>query len=202
MDSSLSDTVTRLLGAARDGDAEALNALFPLVYDELHGLAHQRRRQWRGDNTLNTTALVHEAYLKLVDQSKANFAGRVHFLKVASTAMRHILINYAERRQALKRGGGVQKLPLDEHRALAEGAIGLSRAQADDLMALDDALRALEAISERQSRIVECRFFGGMTNEETAEALGISTATVKRDWRLARAWLFRQMRTDLLPPAA
>ncbi|MEM1044125.1 MAG: sigma-70 family RNA polymerase sigma factor [Bacteroidota bacterium] len=183
------ETVTALLSAWTSGEQDAANALMPLVYDELHRLAHRQLRRERSDHTLNTTALVHEAYFKLVRIDRIAWQGRAHFLALAATAMRQVLINYAERRSAQKRGGSQTPRSLD----------GLAvpnpeqDASLDDLLALDTALTQLEALDARQARVVECRFFGGMTVEETAEALGISPATVKRDWTLSRAWLNREL---------
>ena len=194
-------SVTTLLEAVREGDRAALNALFPVVYDELHALAHRRRQNWQGDYTLNTTALVHEAYLKLIDQTRAEYASRAHFFAVAARAMRHIQINYAKYRRRKKRGGDVQKIPLDELSRLFAEETPLTDDSAETLVALDEALERLETVSERQSRIVECRFFGGMTIDETAEALGISPATVKRGWAMAQAWLHREMQPPDEPPA-
>lgn len=193
MSSSPQETVTVLLRAVQEGNREALNALFPLVYDQLHALAKQKRQQWHGDYTLNTTALVHEAYLKLADPAQADWKSRAHFFAVAARAMRHILIDYAEQRRALKRGGDVEKVSLEEQKAVMEGAVVLSMGQADRLVALGEALEKLERGNERQGRVVECKFFCKMTNEETAEALGVSVGTVKRDWMLAKAWLHREV---------
>lgn len=183
--------ITRLLQAVRRGERQALDDLFPLVYEELRALARGQRSRWHGDLTMNATALVHEAYLKLVDQDAIASESRGHFFAVAAKAMRHILCNYARDRQRLKRGGGA------EHVAMADGLeaprVDLSEASADELAALDSALQRLEQSDERQSRIVECRFFGGMSIDETAAALGLSPATVKRDWALARAWLYREV---------
>ena len=187
------ETVTKLLNAAREGDRAALNGLFPLVYDELRVVAQRQRRNWHGDFTINTTALVHEAYIKMADQSQVDWQNRAHVFGVAARAMRQILIDYARRRRAQKRGGDIDKTSFDEMK-LIEGKITLSDERADALVTLDEALKRLEKISERQSRIVECRFFGGMTIEETAEAVGISTATVKRSWNLAQVWLFQEMK--------
>jgi RNA polymerase sigma factor (TIGR02999 family) len=186
-------TVTQLLGRLHDGDRAALDALLPLVYDELHALARRQRRRWRGDYTLHTTALVHEAYLKLADQERLGAESRAHFFAIASKAMRHLLCNYARDRRRQKRGGDVPKLSLNEARAVSDVGPDLSDEQADTLAALDDALRRLETHDERQGRLVECRFFGGMTIADTAEALGVSPATVKRDWVLAQAWLHREL---------
>ena len=178
--------VTQLLHAAHGGDQEALNRLFPLVYEELHRRAHQQRYRWHGNDTLNTTALVHETYLKLINQGEVRWNSRAHFFAVAAKAMRHILINYAERQQAAKRGGNHTKLPADGVPLVADDAI-------DELVALNDALERLEQVSERQCRVVECRFFAGLPIEETATALDISPATVKRDWQQASAWLYRAL---------
>jgi RNA polymerase sigma factor (TIGR02999 family) len=188
--------ITGLLQAVERGDREALNDLFPLVYDELRSLARQQRRRWHGDITLDTTALVHEAYLKLAGQQQLPPDGRAHFCAVAAKAMRHILCNYARDRSRKKRGGGVQHLRLEPGHELV-GDLQLSGAQTDELAALDDSLRALEGIAARQARVVECRFFGGMSLEDTATALDVSSRTVKRDWTFARAWLRREMHLRL-----
>jgi RNA polymerase sigma factor (TIGR02999 family) len=182
--------VTVLLRAAAEGDPLALDRLFEAVYGELKRLAQSHRRKWSGDYTLNTTALVHEAYLKLVRQSEVSWADRGHFYAVASRAMRQILVTYAERRRAAKRGGGAEPLSLDEVNPVAPDA-------AEEILALDEALRRLAALEERQSRVVECRFFAGMPVKETAEVLGLSPATVKRDWALASAWLRREISVTL-----
>lgn len=185
-------TVTRLLGEVRGGDRHALGELFALVYDELQLLARRQRRRWNGDYTLNTTALVHEAYLKLVDQSRIGVESRAHFFALASRAMRHILCNYARAKRARKRGGDLERVPLDDQQVPAGRA-----APPDEtsvlLAALGDALRRLEELEPRRARVVECRFFGGMTVEETATALGVSPRTVKRDYAMAQAWLQREL---------
>ena len=189
-DSPLS--VGRLLDELRGGNQAAFDELFPLVYDELRGLAGRQRRRWEGDETLDTTALVHEAYLKLAGQSAPEWRSRAHFLAVAATAMRQILIDYAKRKSAAKRGGSRAHVPLDDIEAALQGP---SAGAADGILAaLDDSLRRLGQANARQMRIVECRFFGGMSVEETAEALRISPATVKRGWALAQAWLYRDLR--------
>jgi RNA polymerase sigma factor (TIGR02999 family) len=185
-------TVTRLLEQLDGGHRSALDQLFPLVYCELRALAHSHRQRWFGDETLGTTALVHEAYIKLVGQQRLGARNRAHFLATAAQAMRHILSNYAEARRRLKRGGGVQKVSLDAM-DVAPAAIDLSDNQAEMLEALDIALRKLEQTNARLSRVVECRFFAGMSIADTAAALDSSPATVKRDWVLARAWLYREM---------
>ena len=194
---SQQDEVTRLLEALHRGDHAALDRLFPLVYEELRAVAHGQRQRWQGDHTLDTTALVHEAYLKLVDQSRASWENRAHFLATAARAMRQILINYARDRRALKRGGDQPKLSLDELSEGLGGAAVLSDGNAELLIALDAALTRLEQVNARQSRIVECRFFGGLTIEETAAALGISTASVSRGWALAQVRLFQEVQREL-----
>ena len=191
------DRVATLVEAVAAGDREALDALFPLVYDELGRLAHQQRRRWDGDFTLTTTALVHEAYLKLAGQRQLPAGSQAHFLAIASRAMRHILCNYARDRRRQKRGGGRPHVPLEQADAADRTALDLSDDQADRLAGLDEALRRFEAIAERQCRVVECRFFGGMSVEETAAALGVSPRSVKRDWAFARAWLLREMQVTL-----
>jgi RNA polymerase sigma factor (TIGR02999 family) len=178
--------ITAVLEAVRSGDRAAVDQLFKAVYDELQSIAHKQRLRWEGDETLNTTALVHEAYVKLVDHQEANWKDRAHFYAVAATAMRHILINYAERRMAAKRGGGAPHAALEDSNPVAEEA-------AEDLLALGAALDALGELDSRQSRVVECRFFAGLGVRETAEALGVSTSTVERDWSVARAWLRRAL---------
>lgn len=185
-------TVTRLLQKLQGGDRSVFDDLFARVYEEMHAQAHHQRKRWHRDYTLNTTALVHEAYLKLVDQTQAEWNSRAHFLSVASKAMRHILIDYARRRRAQKRGGDQPKLSLGAMEGAVQDKLALSEERAATLLSLDEALDRLAQLSERQSRIVECRFFGGMTVEETATALEISPATVKRGWTAAQAWLQRE----------
>ena len=185
-------TVTRLLADFEKGDRAALEALFPIVYDELRLLAHRQRGRWNGDTTLGTTALVHEAYLRLVDVDRIGATSSVHFLRVAAMAMRQILCNHARDQKALKRGGDSPKVPLDEIGDKLVPA-GFGDGQAEMLTDLDDALRRLEKADPRLAEVVECRFFGGLTIDDTAKALGTSPATVKRDWALARAWLFREL---------
>jgi RNA polymerase sigma factor (TIGR02999 family) len=194
---SQQDEVTRLLDALQHGDRAALDRLVPLVYEELRALAHGQRQRWQGDHTLDTTALIHEAYLKLVDQSRVSWESRAHFLATAAKAMRHILINYARDRRAQKRGGDQPKLSLEELSEGMEGTAVLSDDRAELLIALDAALTKLERVNERQSRIVEYRFFGGLTIEETAAALGISTASVSRGWALAQVRLFQDVQRAL-----
>ncbi|HIG75890.1 MAG TPA: sigma-70 family RNA polymerase sigma factor [Bacteroidetes bacterium] len=179
--------VTALLADLRSGDSDAVDAILPHVYGELQDLARRQLRGERDGHTLNTTALVHEAYLKLVRQDRADWQSRAHFLGVAALAMRRILINYAKKRKAEKRGGGAVLATFEE------GAVGRV-ARTDELLALDEALDRLAERSERQARVVELSFFGGLTQPEIAEALGVSEITVRRDWRMARAWLSHELR--------
>ena len=183
-----SATVTDLLRAVEQGNRDALDALFRLVYDELSALARRQRRLWHGDLTLNTTALVHEVYLKVVDQKQFPAESRAHFFGVAAKAMRHILCNYARDRSRMKRGGRAPHVTLDPAHDVA-APLSLSDEQSETLAALDEALQSFARIAERQARVVECRFFGGMDVDDTAAALGISPRTVKRDWTFALAWL-------------
>lgn len=182
--------ITVLLREAADGDRAALDRAFDQVYGELRRLAGSQRRRWEGDYTLNTTALVHEAYVKMVGSNSARFNDRSHFLAVAARAMRQILVNYAERRRAARRGGGAPHVELDER----VGEFNpLTHEAAVEVLALHEALGRLAELNERQARVVEARFFGGLDLEGTAKAVGISLATVKRDWALASAWLHREL---------
>jgi RNA polymerase sigma factor (TIGR02999 family) len=180
-----SEPVTQLIRKWRAGDQEALQALIPLVYNELHRLARHYLRGERPDHTLQSTALVHEAYLRLVDQGPFQIQNRPHFVAVAARLMRQILVDHARGHRAAKRGDG-SKLALDD-------AMDFPQAQTVDVIALDDALTDLSRLDERQGRIVELRFFGGLSIEETAGVLGISPATVKREWAAARAFLASEM---------
>lgn len=188
------EKVNRLLERVREGDRAAFDELFPLVYERLRDLAHRRRSGWKDNETLNTTALVHEAYLKLAKQDELEWRNRSQFLAVASKAMRHILIDHARGLRTAKRGGGRAPLPLDEMRHALRSPEGMKEERAEALVALDTSLGRLESHNRRQSRIVECRVFGGMTIKDTAEALGISPATVKRGWSMAVAWLYCDMK--------
>lgn len=181
--------VTELLQRWGDGDRAAFDQLVPIVYDRLRRLAHERRRGERSDLSVNTTALVHEAYLKLVDLRHARFRDRAHFLAMASRVMRRLLVDHARARKAGKRGHATALLELDE-------ALWISDENAAALTDLSDALERLEAIDPRVSQVLEHRYFGGLTLEETAEALGVSLATVKRDLRFARAWLTAELNAD------
>ena len=183
------DDITLLLGQVRDGEPGASERLLPLVYHELHRIAEAHMRRERPDHTLQATVLVNEAYMRLVDQSRAQWNDRRHFLAVAATAMRRILVNHAKARGRLKRGGGRERVGLD-------GVATFDAEPVIDLVALDEALDRLAAFDERKSRVVEYRYFGGLAIDETALLLDISPATVKRDWEMARAWLLRELTTD------
>ena len=179
--------ITGLLIDWGKGDQEAFNDLMPMVYDELRRLASRYLRHERRGHTLQTTALVHEAYLKLVEQKHASWENRVQFFAAAAKVMRHILVDYARSRRAFKRGGDFCRLSLDE-------AVLSSEEKDADLLTLNEALNSLAAIDTQQSRVVELRVFGGLTVEETAEVLGVSPRTVKREWSMAKAWLHKQMK--------
>ena len=179
-------SITALLQAARDGDPVVLDQLVPLIYEELREMAHRHLAREQGHATLHTTALVHEAYLRLADQAQATTRGRAYFFAAAAQAMRRVLIDRARRRNAQKRGSGAARLSLDEHQITVDSF-------ATDLLDLDRALDALAARNPRQAQVVECRFFGGMRIEETAEALGVSAKTVQNDWMVARAWLYHTL---------
>lgn len=181
--------LTQLLRKSKDGDESALNALFPLVYDELRKLASIRMRAERDDHTLDPTALVHEVYMRLVDQRSVDWNNRLHFFGLASEMMRRILVTYAVAKKAGKRGGEVIHLELDS-------AIDFAGRQSLDFIDLDEALNDLAQFAPRQARVVELRFFGGLTNDEAAEFLGVDERTVKRDWRAAKAWLFDRLRKN------
>jgi RNA polymerase sigma factor (TIGR02999 family) len=183
------EDLTGLLNDWSNGDQDALNRLMPLVYEELHRLASRYLRHERVGHTLQTTALVHEAYLKLVDQKKANWQSRIQFFAAAAKVMRHVLVDYARSRQAAKRGGAYCRLSLDE-------ATVSSQEKDADLLSLNEALNHLSEIDPQQSRVVELRVFGGLTVEDTAQALGISPRTVKREWSMAKAWLHQQIKKE------
>ena len=174
--------VTELLAAWGDGDQAARDELMPLVYEELRRLARRCMNRERAGHTLQTSALVHEAFLRLVDQKNVRWQDRAHFFGIAARLMRQILVDYARRRGYAKHGGGGRRVPLDE-------AVVVSEERAAEVMALDDALKRLAEIDPRKSQVVELRFFGGLSIEETAEVLGVSEGTVRRDWALAKAWL-------------
>ncbi|MFQ5638366.1 MAG: sigma-70 family RNA polymerase sigma factor [bacterium] len=179
--------ITKLLIELSGGHRDVVDQLIPLVYEQLRVIAQRQLRGERNDHTLNATALAHEAYLKLVDQTRVNWQNRAHFYAIAAQAMRRILINYAHKRSAEKRGGGELLVTFDEGAMMRE-------TRPEELLALDEALSDLEKLSERQGKVVEYRFFGGLTHEEIAEVLEVSVPTVRRDWRVARAWLSRELK--------
>jgi RNA polymerase sigma factor (TIGR02999 family) len=179
---------TTLLLEWRDGSRDALDRLFPLVYEDLRHRASRALRGERDDHTLTTTALVHETYLKLLDVTRVRIQDRAHFLALAATAMRRVLVDYARHHRAQKRGGGAAPVPLT-----ADGAVVVSADRAEQMLSLDEALERLTRINPRHARMVELRFFGGMTVEQTAEALDLATSTVKLDWQKAKEWLYREL---------
>jgi RNA polymerase sigma factor (TIGR02999 family) len=185
MDTS-AQSISQLLQRWSDGDGEALDQLTPLVYGELRLMARRYMRRQASGHTLQTTALIHEAYLRLVGQEEKRWENRAHFFGVAAQAMRHILVDYARARNMAKRGGGALQVSLDE-------ALTIGPDPGADLVALDDALTALAKLDERQSQVVELRFFGGLTEEEIGQVLKVSARTVRSDWRLARMWLLREL---------
>jgi RNA polymerase sigma factor (TIGR02999 family) len=180
--------VTVLLDAWRKGDPDALNRIMPLVYAELHRIARRAWSQQQHNNTLQPTALINEAYLKLANAENASFTDRCHFFAVACSAMRQILVNHAKSRLTDKRGGARPSISLEEVQPVHQ--------EAAEIVALHEALEALQTVDARKSKIVEMRYFGGLSIEETAEALGVSVRTVNRDWRLARSWLIREMNRE------
>lgn len=190
MDKSVSPrrTITRMLQEWNDGKREAINDLMPLVYDELHRQAKRYLRRERANHTLQTTALIHEAYIKLIGQRNVEWEGRTHFYAIAAQAMRRILVDHARTQKREKRGGDNIALPLDDAMQIAG-----KEEKTVDLIALDEALTRLAARDERQARVVELRYFADLSLEETAAALGISRATVALDWSMAKSWLFREL---------
>ena len=186
MDKNQPPDVTTLLLAWNSGDREALDRLMPLIYNELRRLARRYMRSENPGHSLQATALVNDLYVRLIDQKRVNWQNRAHFFGAAAQIIRRLLVDHARARHRLKRGGGALKVELNE-------ALSASQPIQMDLIALDDALHRLAVMEPQQSRIIELRFFGGLSTEETAEALNISPATVKRDWAFARAWLYREM---------
>ena len=184
--SSSTHQVTDLLLAWGEGDQTALERLVPLVYEELHRLARRHMRSERSGHTLQTTALVNEAYLRLIDSSRVRWQNRAHFFAVAAQLMRRVLVDFARSRHNLKRGGAA-------HRVTFEQALEVAEERSADFLALDEALDALAALNLRQAQVVELRYFGGLSEAETAEVLKVSVPTVKRDWRLAKVWLLREL---------
>ncbi len=189
MDTPSANEITERLIAWGNGDAAALNELIPVVYQELRRMAGHYLRLENPGHTLQPTALVHEAWLRLIDQTRVNWRNRSQFFGVAAQMMRRILVDHAKTKHREKRGGDAVKLSLDD-------VIYLSRERASALLALDDALDALEALDERKSRVVELRYFGGFSVEETAQILEVSPETVMRDWKMAKAWLYQQIRRE------
>ena len=182
--------ITVLLKQINEKGTESIDRLIPIVYQQLKAIANNQMRNERSNHTLSSTALVHEAYLKLIDQKNVSWQNRAHFFAISAQAMRRILINHAHKKMAVKRGGDQAFVTLDEYNA------GGVRARAEEFIELDRALEKLTELDERQARIVELRYFGGMTNREIAEVLKISEATVQRSWSVARAWLKREMSTQ------
>ena len=178
--------LTQLLVAWSDGDQKALDELFPLVYDELRQMARRQMRRERPGHTLRTTALVNDAYLRLVDQRQVRWQNRAHFFAIAAQMMRRILVDHARAKRYEKRGGGAVHVPIEEAAVLAHG-------KEAEVIALDEALQALAEVDPRRSRVVELRYFGGLSNEEIAEVLKVSPNTVTRDWNMARAWLYQEL---------
>ena len=181
-------TPTKLIREFSEGDSSALNELFEMIYDELHVVARRQRNRWNGMETMNTMALIHETYLKLWQHQPDRIENRRHFLAIAAKAMRQILINYAEKRSAVKRGGDLNRVTMDEMNLVADDEA------AGELLEMDEVLNRLEKTSPRQSKVFECRFFGGMTVEDTAFALNISPATVKRDWQTACNKIYNELK--------
>lgn len=179
-------SVTELLAKARSGDSSALANVFPLIYEELRRLAQIQIKREPDGHTLSPTALVHEAYMRLIDYTRMEWNGRAHFMAVAATAMRRILVEHARGHRSLKRGGALQRVSIESVQLGTEE-------RAELLIAVDDALSRLKEIDPRQAQVVECRFFGGMTEEETADALGIGLRTAKRDWAKAKVWLHKEI---------
>lgn len=192
------ETVTRLLRSCQAGDKEAVNKLLPLVYDEMCNIAHQKLRFERDGHTLDTTALVHEAYFKLIDHEEVEWQSRAHFLAISALAMKRILINYAKRRNAVKRGGEYSKADIEMDEIAGKTEM-MSDSMADELLVLDKALKRMEDFNKRGSRVVEYHFFGGLTWKEISEVMGIAPVTVRRAWYAARLWLRRELKKADLP---
>jgi RNA polymerase sigma factor (TIGR02999 family) len=190
-----SNELTDLLVEWQRGDSEALDRLTPLVYDEIRRIAHRYVQRERQGHTLQTTALVNEAYLRLASQQQINWHNRTHFFAVTAQVMRHILIDYARRRQYVKHGGDAQRVSFDAALETEEAAL-MSRPRAAELMALNEALDELAKLDPRKSRVVELRYFGGLSLAETAEVLEVSPMTVRRDWRAAKAWLYKRVMSN------
>ncbi|MCU1290549.1 MAG: polymerase sigma factor [Acidobacteria bacterium] len=190
MSQNTSPEITRMLIALTDGNTEVVNNLLPLIYDELRKLAGNYLRRERVSHTLQPTALVHEAYIKLIDQKQVRWQNRAHFFGIAAQIMRRLLVDHARKHTADKRGGEIEKLPLEEE------ILVVSNEKSAELLALDEALENLEKLDAQKAKIVELRYFGGLSIEETAEVLGVSVATVNRQWRMAKAWLYGQITSE------
>lgn len=186
----MADDLTGLLVEWRDGDKAALDRLMPLVYDELRRIAHRYVQRERAGHTLQTSALVNEAYLRLAGQQDVSWQNRAHFFAVTAQTMRHLLIDHARRRRYAKHGGELQQVPIDD-------ASRMSMQRATELIALEEALDELATLDQRKSQVVELRYFGGLSLEETAEVMNVSLMTVRRDWRAAKAWLYRRIKNEL-----
>jgi RNA polymerase sigma-70 factor (ECF subfamily) len=190
MSHTSSHELTQMLIQLSEGKSQVVDDILPLIYDELRSLASNYLRRERSDHTLQPTALVHEAYLKLIDQTQVKWQNRAHFFGIAANIMRRILVDHARKHTADKRGGAAEKLPLEEEILI------VSEGKSAELLALDEALKNLAKIDEQKSKIVELRYFGGLSVEETAEVLGVSEITVKRHWRMAKAWLYGQLANE------
>lgn len=189
--------ITQLLIATREGDKNAVNELFPLVYDEMRKIARKKLRFERSGHTFDTTALVHEAYFRLIDQNEVEWQSRAHFLAIAAQAMRRILLNYAEYKNAQKRGGDFTKLDIDvEH--LPGGQVNMDDEMAESILALNNALDKMEEFNERGCRVVEYHFFGGLTWKEISEVMGVAPITVRRTWNVSKLWLNRELNNSTL----
>lgn len=187
---------TELLRSSRAGDKEAVNQLLPLVYDEMRSIAHQKLKFERNGHTLDTTALVHEAYFKLINHEQVEWQSRTHFLAIAALAMKRILINYAEKKNAIKRGGEFLRVEMEE----IEGQIeSMSDSMAEEILALNEALKRMESFNQRGCKVVEYHFFGGLTWKEISEVMGIAPITVRRAWNVAKLWLRRELKDTGMP---
>jgi RNA polymerase sigma factor (TIGR02999 family) len=185
--------ITDALRELRAGDSGAFDRLLPMVYNDLAGMAHRQLGLERTGHTLSTNALVHEAYLRLVDQSRVDWVDRAHFFRIAASMMRRVLVDYARRHKAARRGSGARlHVPLELLESMSDANLAAGD-RADVLLALDEALQRLASLDERQARVVECRFFAGLTESETADALGVTARTVSRDWVKARGWLYQEL---------
>lgn len=192
-------TVTRLLQSTKEGNKEVVHQLLPYVYDEMRNIAHQKLRFERDGHTLDTTALVHEAYFKLVNHEEVEWQSRTHFLAVAALAMKRILINYARKKKAQKRGRDHQKVDLDNFEDIEGSLQEMSDSMADEILALNEALKKMESFNQRGCRVVEYHFFGGLTWKEISEVMGLAPITVRRAWNVAKLWLRRELKETGMP---